>query len=102
MTLSDLKAQGIAARATGALDGLFADAFETDFGRTLRNIKDADEQERADLQRQVYADMYQYAERLADQIRRLRELDAPGLSKPCAVSGILNDAILALEAEGVV
>jgi hypothetical protein len=72
------------------------------FTKVAKACRDADEQERGDLQRAIYADMYAYAEKLADQIKRLKELDAPGLSKPCAVSGILNNAILALEAEGVV
>ena len=82
---------------------LFADTPHLDkFTKVAKACRDADEQERADLQRAIYNDMWQYSERLADQIRRLRELDAPGLSKPCAVSGILNDCILALEAEGVV
>ena len=92
--------QGHLDRLTGTL---FSDVPHLDkFTKTLRNIREADEQEAADLQRAIYNDMWQYSERLADQIRRLRELDAPGLSKPCAVSGILNDAILALEAEGVI
>ncbi len=103
MTLSQLKQQGIAAPATGVLSDLFADTPHLDkFTAVAKACRDADSEERADLQQAIYADMYAYAEKLADQIKRLRELDGPGLSKPTRVSGILNDCILALEQEEVV
>ncbi len=101
MQINELKAQGIAARATGALSDLFADTPHLDkFTAVAKACRDADSEERAELQQAIYADMYAYAEKLADQVKRLRELEGPGLSKPTRVSGILNDCILALESEG--
>lgn len=89
MKLHELQGQGIADRATGS------------FAAVLESIRNADEQEREELSRAIYRDMTVYVEKLCDQIRRARELDMAGTSKPARISMILNDCILRLEEEGL-
>lgn len=100
--ITQLKREALADYKCGTLGDMFADAFQTKFGQTLRNIQDADEQEREDLNRAIYTDMNAYVEKLCDQIRRARELNMGGTSKPARISMILNDTIIRLEEEGMI
>ena len=94
MTLSELKAAGIADRACGS------------YAAVLRDIADADARECQDLTRAIYNDMTVYAEKLAEQIAQLREFQTAGYAVP--VKGnmraldILDQCIKSLEEEKLV
>lgn len=97
MKLSDMS--GDALRAAGALDALFSEAFDTPFGKTLQNIREADADEAQDKADAAYRLMWSTSEQLAETVKKLRELGHKDL-REMRVLSILNDAILALEAEG--
>ena len=68
--------------------------------KTLANIREADADEAAEKARKAYALMYSTSEQLADIVRELRDLGHLN-TREQRVMSILNDAILALEAEGI-
>lgn len=90
--------QGHLDRLTGAL---FSDVPHLDkFTNLAKTIREVDAEEADTHARKAYALMYATSEQLADIVRELRELGHLN-TREQRVMGILNDAILALEAEGV-
>ena len=88
MKLSELVGQGIADRACGS------------FAQLLDNIKRVDADEARDKADAAYRLMWSTSEQLAETVKELRELGHKNL-REMRVLAILNDAILALEAEGL-
>lgn len=87
MKLNELVGQGTADRACGS----FADL--------LDNIKRIDADEAQDKADAAYRLMWSTSEQLAETVKELRSLGHKGQREE-RVLAILNDAILALEAEG--
>lgn len=90
--------QGHLDRLTGTL---FSDVPHLDkFTKTLRNIREADEQEAADKATKAYQLMYSTSEQLHDIVRELRELGHLN-TREQRVMAILDTAIKSLEEEGL-
>ena len=88
MKLSELVGQGIADRACGS------------YGLVLKSIREADADEAQDKADAAYRLMWSTSEQLAETVKELRSLGHKDL-REMRVLAILNDAILALEAEGL-
>ena len=87
MKISELYGQGTADRACGS------------FGLVLKSIREADADEAQDRADAAYRLMWSTSEQLAETVKELRALGHRDL-REMRVLAILNDAILALEAEG--
>lgn len=98
MKLSELKGQGVVDRLTQTY---FQDVPHLDkFAGISAHIEAVDAEEARDTVAASYREMWAFSERLAEHVKTLRSLGHKDLREH-RVLAILDDAIKALEAEGL-